>query len=141
MPVKCRISSKSELHGGCGDANLAEMLTIREALALFVVAAWCQAYGLIIETNSINVVTWVSKPLSSPWLLRTLIVCCVGCLWGCGSLLAAGGLALGISLGGVVGKWFMGSSCPGANSGVPKRKREKETGMLIVFPSLTNFTF
>ncbi|EOX95147.1 Uncharacterized protein TCM_004701 [Theobroma cacao] len=56
------------------DANLMEMLAIQEALILFMVTDWCHPFGLIIETDSINAVTWVSKPLSSPWRLRNLVL-------------------------------------------------------------------
>ncbi|WRX11383.1 Ribonuclease H domain - like 9 [Theobroma cacao] len=60
--------------GDWDDANLTEMLAIQEALILFMVTGWCHPFGLIIETDSINVVTWVSKPLSSPWRLRNLVL-------------------------------------------------------------------
>lgn len=50
------------------------MLAIREVLILFMVADWCHWFGLIIETDTINAVTWVSKPLSSLWRIRNLVL-------------------------------------------------------------------
>ncbi|EOY01609.1 Uncharacterized protein TCM_011459 [Theobroma cacao] len=60
--------------GGWGDANLTKMLAIREALILFMAADWCHPFDFFIETDFINAITWVLKPLSSPWSLRNLML-------------------------------------------------------------------
>ncbi|EOY02845.1 Uncharacterized protein TCM_017252 [Theobroma cacao] len=55
---------------GNGDANLAEILAVREALVVFVASRWKDQYKLIIESDSCNAVKWVQHPDTTPWRLR-----------------------------------------------------------------------
>ncbi|XVE83693.1 hypothetical protein DITRI_Ditri16bG0107100 [Diplodiscus trichospermus] len=48
------------------DCNLAELFAVREALNLFFVSQWAQTHMVIIESDSVNVVKWVSNPQSVP---------------------------------------------------------------------------
>lgn len=51
---------------GWGDANLAEVLALREALVIFVASAWVSSGCANIQCESKNAVTWIDKPDSSP---------------------------------------------------------------------------
>ena len=55
---------------GVADSNVAELLTVLEALRIFVASRWALSHKLIIESDSSNVVNWVINPHGSPWLLK-----------------------------------------------------------------------
>ncbi|XP_021296093.1 uncharacterized protein LOC110425486 [Herrania umbratica] len=55
---------------GIGDANLAEILAVREALVVFLASRWKDHYKLIIESDSSNAVKWVQHPETAPWRLQ-----------------------------------------------------------------------
>ncbi|XVF37032.1 hypothetical protein REPUB_Repub19eG0110700 [Reevesia pubescens] len=57
---------------GLADSNLAEFLAIKEALAIFVSSKWSRSFGLIIESDSLNVVIWFNDSKLLPWRLRKL---------------------------------------------------------------------
>ncbi|EOY04114.1 Uncharacterized protein TCM_019370 [Theobroma cacao] len=52
---------------------LAEVLAIREAMVLFAASSWAKIGGIIVECNSMNAVTWLTKPPNAPWRIRQLI--------------------------------------------------------------------
>ncbi|EOY04744.1 Uncharacterized protein TCM_019931 [Theobroma cacao] len=68
--VKMVFSKKA----GWGDANLAEALAVGEAMILFATSSWANSTGIIIESDSMNVVSWASLPEKSPWSLRQLFL-------------------------------------------------------------------
>ena len=55
---------------GVADSNMAELLAVREALQLFVVTRWTPSHKLIIESDSSNVVKWLSNPSGAPWRMK-----------------------------------------------------------------------
>ncbi|XVF83529.1 hypothetical protein PTKIN_Ptkin16aG0496200 [Pterospermum kingtungense] len=55
---------------GIADCNLAELLVIREAYILFTASQWSHSHKLVIESDSSNVVKWVSYPSIAPWAMR-----------------------------------------------------------------------
>ncbi|EOY07078.1 Uncharacterized protein TCM_021598 [Theobroma cacao] len=59
---------------GVGDANLAEIIAIREAFILFIASKWGQTKSLIIERDSSNAVKWVNQPTKGPWRLQKWIL-------------------------------------------------------------------
>ncbi|EOX98716.1 Uncharacterized protein TCM_007413 [Theobroma cacao] len=68
--VKLTFSKKA----GWGDANLAKVLAVREAMVLFVASSWVNSNNIIIESDSKNVVSWISNPSKALWRLRQLIL-------------------------------------------------------------------
>ncbi|EOX99562.1 Uncharacterized protein TCM_008262 [Theobroma cacao] len=64
----------SEAAGWMIDANLADVLAIWEAMILFASSFWTASCGVIIESDSKNAVTWVSKPDTAPWRLRNIVL-------------------------------------------------------------------
>ncbi|XVF71505.1 hypothetical protein PTKIN_Ptkin12aG0043200 [Pterospermum kingtungense] len=57
---------------GIADSNMAEVMAVREALALFVTSEWVVNYPLILECDSQNTVCWVRNPCDAPWRMRSL---------------------------------------------------------------------
>ncbi|EOX93164.1 Uncharacterized protein TCM_002010 [Theobroma cacao] len=56
-----------------GDANLAKILTVREAMVLFTASSWANSVGIIIESDSKNVALWMTHPEKTRWKLQQLI--------------------------------------------------------------------
>ncbi|XVE58756.1 hypothetical protein DITRI_Ditri04bG0194700 [Diplodiscus trichospermus] len=51
----------------------AELIAIREAMAIFIVSCWAKTSSLIIESDSRNAINWVLNPKSAPWKWRSII--------------------------------------------------------------------
>ncbi|XVF53979.1 hypothetical protein PTKIN_Ptkin05aG0144200 [Pterospermum kingtungense] len=51
---------------GVMEANLAELLAVREAFAIFITMAWASDHSLIVESDSKVVVCWVANPQLAP---------------------------------------------------------------------------
>ncbi|XVE55553.1 hypothetical protein DITRI_Ditri03aG0168300 [Diplodiscus trichospermus] len=49
-------------------------MVAREAVISFSRSAWVRTHKLILETDSLNVVKWLSKPDSTPWRMRRYVV-------------------------------------------------------------------
>ncbi|XVE48614.1 hypothetical protein DITRI_Ditri01bG0015500 [Diplodiscus trichospermus] len=56
-----------------GTAESTELLAVGEAFLLFVEYEWVNSHKIIIESESSNVVQWISSPSSAPWTVRNLI--------------------------------------------------------------------
>ena len=71
----CNASVKAVFSKSIGvvDSNLAELLAVREALQLFVTSHWASSHKLIIESDSSNVVKWMSNPSDAPWRMKKYI--------------------------------------------------------------------
>ncbi|XVF65187.1 hypothetical protein PTKIN_Ptkin09bG0226900 [Pterospermum kingtungense] len=54
---------------GYADSNLGEMLAAKEAMLLFSKSPWANSSNLILESDSTNMVKWLSEPSSTPWRL------------------------------------------------------------------------
>ena len=55
---------------GVSESNEAEICAIRKALLLFCASSWVDSFGLVMESDSRNAVSWVEKPDDVPWRLR-----------------------------------------------------------------------
>ncbi|XVF45253.1 hypothetical protein PTKIN_Ptkin02bG0190300 [Pterospermum kingtungense] len=58
---------------GVADSNVAELIAIREAFILFLSSLWALSSKLIVESDSMIAVGWVSKPSAVAWKVRNLI--------------------------------------------------------------------
>ena len=52
------------------NSNMAELLTVREALKVFVASRWASSHRLVIESDSSNVVKWTLNPSGAPWFMK-----------------------------------------------------------------------
>ena len=52
------------------DSNVVELLTVKEALKLYVASRWASFHRLIIKNNSSNIVNWVLNPSKVPWFMK-----------------------------------------------------------------------
>lgn len=59
---------------GRGDANLAEVLAIRQAFMMFAASNWNESHFLVIESDSFNAVSWIKSPSQAPWRMRKWIL-------------------------------------------------------------------
>ncbi|XVF77402.1 hypothetical protein PTKIN_Ptkin14bG0040100 [Pterospermum kingtungense] len=73
--------SNLTLHGAArghpGSAAIGGALrdsAVKEAFKLFSSSKWVKEYELDIESDSFNVVQWVSNPDRAPWRLRGILV-------------------------------------------------------------------
>ncbi|EOY32580.1 Uncharacterized protein TCM_040570 [Theobroma cacao] len=57
-----------------GNVNMVELLTIGEAFLLFVVSNWKDKYDLVIESDSMNIVRWISKPCEASWRFQYIVM-------------------------------------------------------------------
>ncbi|XVF24045.1 hypothetical protein REPUB_Repub13aG0092800 [Reevesia pubescens] len=55
---------------GLADSIFAEVLAIIEAFSIFVSSKWINSYGLVIESDSYNVVKWFNNHHFFPWRLE-----------------------------------------------------------------------
>ncbi|XVE94323.1 hypothetical protein REPUB_Repub01dG0271300 [Reevesia pubescens] len=51
---------------GIADSNEAEFLAIKKAFLIFVASKWVTSYNLIIESDNVNAVKWISSPSCTP---------------------------------------------------------------------------
>ncbi|XVE55252.1 hypothetical protein DITRI_Ditri03aG0144400 [Diplodiscus trichospermus] len=58
---------------GSIDSNLAEIMAAMEAVFLFSRSDWVRTHKLILETDPINVVKWLTDPQSTPWRMRRYV--------------------------------------------------------------------
>lgn len=58
---------------GVIESNLAELLAVREALRLFCSSPWVGLKNLVIESNSMVVVSWINKP-SRIWKYNFVLI-------------------------------------------------------------------
>ncbi|OMO53069.1 Integrase, catalytic core [Corchorus capsularis] len=56
------------------ESNEAEVCAIKEALLIFLASKWASSAGLIVESDSQNVVAWINQSCEAPWRLRRAIV-------------------------------------------------------------------
>ena len=55
---------------GVADSNMAELLAVWEALRLFATSRWAPSHKLIIESDSSNVVKWMTNPSEASWRMK-----------------------------------------------------------------------
>ncbi|EOY07954.1 Uncharacterized protein TCM_022286 [Theobroma cacao] len=56
------------------DANLVEILAVREAFVIFSTSRWKNDYSLCIESDSSNAVKWTKQPDTAPWKMRKWLI-------------------------------------------------------------------
>ncbi|XVF49786.1 hypothetical protein PTKIN_Ptkin04bG0043200 [Pterospermum kingtungense] len=58
---------------GVLEANLAELLAVREAFVIFISTVWVIDHSLIIESDSKSVVCWIANPQLAPGRYRNFV--------------------------------------------------------------------
>lgn len=51
---------------GVKDSNMTELLSIKEAMLVFVSSAWVQNHSLCVKNDSMNAISWVTNPRLAP---------------------------------------------------------------------------
>ncbi|KAK9006273.1 hypothetical protein V6N11_035317 [Hibiscus sabdariffa] len=62
---------------GVLDPASAEILTIKEAISIFISSRWSKDYHLIVESDSNNVVNWIKRSHYAPTSFKYLVQSCL----------------------------------------------------------------
>ncbi|KAK8681240.1 hypothetical protein V6N13_053647 [Hibiscus sabdariffa] len=65
------------------DGPTTELLTVKEALNLFIYSRCANSHSLYIESNCSNVVSWFQRPRSTPSSFKQSIDSCISTCAGC----------------------------------------------------------